>query len=176
MEMLFCEHFERDLLNINLSDKYFEQTLWTKVKGTFYNQYILSISLISPTLNSISASCCGSIWVLLIASVSEHNVNSERNSWNGSTSKQHVIYSWITVVCIDACTCYCYGVISYKASHALRPFSDVLCVTIWAIIIPDSFTSALWLQHKHLLANQGVGEKFLKFSWRSISVILLKVL
>jgi hypothetical protein len=25
---------------------------------------------------------------------------------------------------------YCYGVVSYKASHALRPFCDLLCVLI----------------------------------------------
>jgi hypothetical protein len=41
-------------------------------------------------------------------------------------------------------TGYCYGVVSYKASHSLRLFSDLLCVPIWNLIIPDSSTWALW--------------------------------
>jgi hypothetical protein len=43
-------------------------------------------------------------------------------------------------------TGYCYGVVSYKASHALRPFSDLLCVPVWILIVPDSSTRALWQQ------------------------------
>jgi hypothetical protein len=32
----------------------------------------------------------------------------------------------------------------YKASHALRPFYDLLCVPIGVVIILDSCTRALW--------------------------------
>jgi hypothetical protein len=39
-------------------------------------------------------------------------------------------------------TGYCYEVVSYKASNALRLFSS----HIWVLIIPDSSTTALWLQ------------------------------
>jgi hypothetical protein len=35
-------------------------------------------------------------------------------------------------------TGYCYGVISYKAFHALRPFSDLLCSRV--LIIPGLST------------------------------------
>jgi hypothetical protein len=41
-------------------------------------------------------------------------------------------------------TCYCYGVVSYIASHALRTFSDLLCVPIWVLIFYDSIKKALW--------------------------------
>jgi hypothetical protein len=54
---------------------------------------------------------------------------------------------------------YCYGVVSYKASHALRKFYDLSCVPIWIIIIPESFARALWLQQTHLAAKQEDGEK-----------------
>jgi hypothetical protein len=40
-------------------------------------------------------------------------------------------------------TSYCYGVVSYKASHALRQFSDLLCFPISVPIILDSSTRAL---------------------------------
>jgi hypothetical protein len=42
----------------------------------------------------------------------------------------------------------------------LRPFSDVLCVPIWILVIPDSSTRALCLQQRHLVAKQEVGEKY----------------
>jgi hypothetical protein len=45
------------------------------------------------------------------------------------------------VICVR--TGYCYGVVSCKASHALRPFSYLLCVPFWVLIIHDSSTRAL---------------------------------
>jgi hypothetical protein len=39
---------------------------------------------------------------------------------------------------------YCCGMISYKASPALQPFSNLLWVPIWVLIIPDSSNRALW--------------------------------
>jgi hypothetical protein len=54
--------------------------------------------------------------------------------------------------------------VSYKASHALRSFSDLLCAPIWVLITPDSSTSALWLQQRHLVAKQGVCKKFPRIS------------
>jgi hypothetical protein len=36
-------------------------------------------------------------------------------------------------------TCYCYGVVSYKASHSLQPFSGLLCDLIWFLTFPDSW-------------------------------------
>jgi hypothetical protein len=41
-------------------------------------------------------------------------------------------------------TGYCYGVLSYKVSQALRSFHDLLCIPILFIVIPDLFTRALW--------------------------------
>jgi hypothetical protein len=41
-------------------------------------------------------------------------------------------------------TGYCYGIVSYKASHALRTFPVLLCVPIWVPFIPDSSSRALW--------------------------------
>jgi hypothetical protein len=49
----------------------------------------------------------------------------------------------------------------YKASHELRPFSDLLCILFQVLIIPDSSTRALWLQQTHLVVKQGVGKKSL---------------
>jgi hypothetical protein len=49
---------------------------------------------------------------------------------------------------IKSCTGYCYGVVSYKASHALQPLSDLLCFPVWVLIIPNSSTRALWLQQR----------------------------
>jgi hypothetical protein len=40
-------------------------------------------------------------------------------------------------------TGYYYGVISYKTFHALRPVSDLLCIPISVLIIPDTPTRAL---------------------------------
>jgi hypothetical protein len=40
-------------------------------------------------------------------------------------------------------TGYCYGMVLYKASHALQPFSDVLYIPIWVLVTPHSSTSAL---------------------------------
>jgi hypothetical protein len=59
--------------------------------------------------------------------------------------------------------CYCYGVVSYKASHALEPLSDLSCIPIWVLIFSDSFTSALWLQHTY---NSKAG------SWHEMSLNL----
>jgi hypothetical protein len=58
-------------------------------------------------------------------------------------------------------TGYCYGVVSYKASHALRSFSDILCIPVCILLIPDSTTSDLWLQHRHVVTKQGAAEKCL---------------
>jgi hypothetical protein len=49
-------------------------------------------------------------------------------------------------------------VVSCKASHAPLPFSDLLCVPILALTAPDSSTSDLRLQQRHLVAKQAVGE------------------
>jgi hypothetical protein len=57
-------------------------------------------------------------------------------------------------------TGYCYGVVSYKAFQALLPFSVLLCVSTWVLIIHDLSTRALLLQQRHLLPRQGVGEKW----------------
>jgi hypothetical protein len=52
-----------------------------------------------------------------------------------------------------------YGVASYKASHALLLYPDILCVRIWVLITPDLSTSALWLQRRLLVEKQLVDEK-----------------
>jgi hypothetical protein len=41
-------------------------------------------------------------------------------------------------------TGYSYGVVLYKVSHTLQPFSDLLRISVWVLIIPDSSTRALW--------------------------------
>jgi hypothetical protein len=58
-----------------------------------------------------------------------------------------------------ATTVYCCGVVSYNASHEMLQFSDLPCVLIWVIITYWS-TSGLCLQQRHLVAKQGVGEKW----------------
>jgi hypothetical protein len=65
----------------------------------------------------------------------------ERNAW----SKDKLV------------TGYRNGVASYKAFHTLRPFSDLLCVPIWVLIIPDWSATALGLQQRNLVAKQEVG-------------------
>jgi hypothetical protein len=52
-----------------------------------------------------------------------------------------------------------YGLVSYKAPHAQRPFSDIFYVPFLVIITPDLFTRDLWLKQRHPVAKQGVGEK-----------------
>jgi hypothetical protein len=56
-------------------------------------------------------------------------------------------------------TGYCYVVVSYKASRALRSFSDLLCVPVLVLIISDSSIRDLWVQRKYLVVKQGVVEK-----------------
>jgi hypothetical protein len=60
-----------------------------------------------------------------------------------------------------------YGVASYKASHALQQFSDLLCYPVGVLSISDSSTRALWLQQRQQVAKQGVGEKcpWIKSTW-----------
>jgi hypothetical protein len=68
-------------------------------------------------------------------------------------------------LCTIYCTGYCYGVVSYKATHALRPFSNLLFVRIWVLIVPNSSTreSPLANTSRHLIAKQGE-------AWRKICV------
>jgi hypothetical protein len=61
-------------------------------------------------------------------------------------------------------TSYCCGVVSYKACHALRLFSNLSYVSIWALIIPDSFTRAVW-QIPAQIPSSELGE-----TWRELSV------
>jgi hypothetical protein len=59
----------------------------------------------------------------------------------------------------------CYGVVSYKVSHALRAFSDTMCVPIWVLIVYDSSTRAFWqISEANPVVNQGE-------TWRKMSVI-----
>jgi hypothetical protein len=60
-------------------------------------------------------------------------------------------------------TGYCYGMVSYKASHELWPVSDILFIPNSLIIIPDSSTGAVWLQQTHLVVKKGE-------NWREMSV------
>jgi hypothetical protein len=49
---------------------------------------------------------------------------------NGKESSKHLgVGVRIILKCIFLVTGYCYGVVSYKASHALLSFSDLLCVS-----------------------------------------------
>jgi hypothetical protein len=50
-------------------------------------------------------------------------------------------------------TGYCYRVVSYNASPALRRFSDLFYIPIWVLIIPDAFIRALWQVTRHLVAK-----------------------
>jgi hypothetical protein len=49
--------------------------------------------------------------------------------------------TWIEVIQV-LFTGYCYGVVSSKASSELRPLLYIVYPRV--LIIPDSFTSALW--------------------------------
>jgi hypothetical protein len=64
-------------------------------------------------------------------------------SWWMAFRKTTLVYSGDHTKLI-LLTGYCYGVVLYKASHTLRPFYDLLCVSIWVLTIPDSSTRALW--------------------------------
>jgi hypothetical protein len=59
----------------------------------------------------------------------------------------HSLQTLLTLICKSKLsvlvTAYCYGVLSYKASHALLPFYDLYFVSIRVLIIPDSSTSAV---------------------------------
>jgi hypothetical protein len=61
-------------------------------------------------------------------------------------------------------TAYCYVVVPYKASHTVRQFSDLLCVPIWVLIIPDSYTRALWQVSAETRSTES-GE-----TWREMAV------
>jgi hypothetical protein len=61
-------------------------------------------------------------------------------------------------------TGYCYGVVSYKASHALRLLSDLLCVRTWVLIITDSSTTALWELPAETPSSE-VGETWREWLW-----------
>jgi hypothetical protein len=66
----------------------------------------------------------------------------QRLSWeaNRRSSNQEVSYL-LWKLKISGC---CYGMVSYKASHALQPFSDLLCVTTSVLLIHESSSTAVW--------------------------------
>jgi hypothetical protein len=77
------------------------------------------------------------------------------NSVNSHSSEVNVcVLGWPNLwknVCVShvhrnthcvTCTGCCYGVVSCKASHVLRPFYDLLFIHICVLIIPDSSTRA----------------------------------
>jgi hypothetical protein len=72
-------------------------------------------------------------------------------------------------------TGYCYGVVSYKAFHALRPFSDILCSPseFLSLLIYSQELSGKY-QRRHLVAKQvkTCREISINFARRNISLIL----
>jgi hypothetical protein len=67
-------------------------------------------------------------------------------------------YCWLNSVPITAG----YGVVSYKASHIMRPLSYLICVLFWVLIIPDWSTelSGIYKQ-RHLVPNrEKISEKW----------------
>jgi hypothetical protein len=58
--------------------------------------------------------------------------------------------------------------VSYKASHKLRPFSVLLCIPIWVLIMCDLSKRALWQRP----AGRNLATKSVNFCGRSISVML----
>jgi hypothetical protein len=76
--------------------------------------------------------------------------------------------AYIISILVAGC---CYWVESYKASQALRPFADLLCVPIWTIIL---------LIHPPVLSGctrtKEVARNVLEFCRRSISFMLSNVL
>jgi hypothetical protein len=73
---------------------------------------------------------------------------------------------------------YCYEVVWRKESHALQPFSDLLCIPIWVLIIPDSSTrDLLQILAEKTRANQDkLRENGCEFSRRTVTFILRRVL
>jgi hypothetical protein len=47
----------------------------------------------------------------------------------------------------------------YRTEHAIRCGHFLISCGSPGLIVPDSSTSALWLQQKHLVVKQGVGKK-----------------
>jgi hypothetical protein len=45
-----------------------------------------------------------------------------------SNIKLEKVAEFVSLDCEENDTVYCYGVVSYKASHAVRPLSGLLCV------------------------------------------------
>jgi hypothetical protein len=72
-------------------------------------------------------------------------------------------------------TGYCYRVVSYKVSRTLRSFLNY-CASNLSSNTLDSSTSALWLHQRHLAVKKVFGEKVLEFCWRSMSIVLCKLL
>jgi hypothetical protein len=69
--------------------------------------------------------------------------------------------------------CNYYGVVPCKASHALRPFPDLLCVPIWVLIIPHSSTRDFFAAETlSSEAGRKLARNVREFCRRSISVIL----
>jgi hypothetical protein len=69
----------------------------------------------------------------------------------------YLIYSVLSVDKYKKVDCYCYGAVSHKASHALRP--SLICV----IIIPLSPTKSLWQLPEETPSSE-VGE-----TWREMT-------
>jgi hypothetical protein len=84
----------------------------------------------------------------------------------------------IDCTCVCPTSCYSYRVVSHKAFQALRLFSDLLFVTIWVLIIPDSLTTALYLKPAETTsseAGRNVARNSRGFYLRSISDIFCKI-
>jgi hypothetical protein len=78
-------------------------------------------------------------WYNFIQYLINRNLNgsqrrSKHDGWNKTLAMYRTSYIRRTV------TGYSYRVVSYKTSHAMRPFSDLLCVPIWVLIAPASCT------------------------------------
>jgi hypothetical protein len=61
-----------------------------------------------------------------------------------ASARLSLVWSSCFLVSSTSALVYCYVVVSCKAFYALQPFSDLLCVLIWILIIPDLSTTALW--------------------------------
>jgi hypothetical protein len=57
-------------------------------------------------------------------------------------------------MCLINTILFTYSLLVIVTYWLLWPFSKLLCPSIWTIIIPDSSTRALWLQHRHLVNSR----------------------
>jgi hypothetical protein len=122
-------------------------------RAVFFPLFLACPSYLSPSLGPAGVRPLLELVYFLSLSLSLSSPNPHKNCPTRSLNSTGIFTrGWLVTGCF-------YGVVSYKASHALLLYPDILCVRIWILITPDLSTSAHWLQQRLLVAKQLVDEK-----------------